>query len=141
MTEDFSNTAPGMADARTGATIGDTIVAAIGELVRLVLRHWNLAGAELAASGAGLGVAAGLTVGALLLAFIAAMLILTGAALALAIVMPLWLAFLCVGGATLLAAGVLLMLARARTRECSLIPRRTLASLRRQIAELGEPFA
>lgn len=130
--------APG---ARSGATIGDTIVAAVGELVRLILRHWTLAAAELAASGAELGAAAGLMIGALLLAFIAAMLILTGAALALAMVIPLWLAFLCVGGAALLAAGAMLMLARARSRDCTLVPRRTLASLRRHLSELGEPFA
>jgi hypothetical protein len=140
MTEDGSHSAPGDAGSRAGATIGDTIVVAIGELVRLILQHWSLAGAEWAATGARLGAAAGLTIGALVLAFIAAILILAGAALALAIVMPVWLAFLCVGGATLLAAGLLLLLARARSKDCTLVPRRTLASLRKHLAELGEPF-
>ena len=50
------------------------------------------------------------------------------------------LAFLCVGGATLLAAGILLLLARARSRDCTIVPRRTLASLRKHLAEFGEPF-
>jgi hypothetical protein len=58
----------------------------------------------------------------------------------LAIVMPIWLAFLCVGGATMLAAGLLLVLARARSRGCTLVPRRTLESLRKHLAELAEPF-
>jgi hypothetical protein len=144
MTDDGSDSAPGRtsgaAGSRASATIGDSIVAAIGELVRLILQHWSLAGAELTASGASAGAAAGLTIGALLLAFIAAILILTGAALALAIVMPMWLAFLCVGAATMLAAGLLLMRARARLRDCTLVPRRTLASLRKHLAELGGPF-
>jgi hypothetical protein len=140
MTDNGSNPAPGVAGSRARATIADTIAAAIGELVQLILQHWSLAGAEWAATGARFGAAAGLTIGAVLLAFIAAILILAGAALALALVLPVWLAFLCVGGATLLAAGILLMLARARSRECTLVPRRTLASLRKHLAELGEPF-
>jgi hypothetical protein len=140
MTENTPNSPPGAAGSRVRVTIGDTLAAAIGELVRLILQHFSLAGAELAASGAGLGTAAGLTIGALLLAFIGAILILAGAALALAIVMPIWLAFLCVGTATLLVAGLLLVLARARSRGCTLVPRRTLASLRKHLAELAEPF-
>src|SRR5712692_3269496 len=88
MTEDGSNSTPGEADPLARATIGDTIAAAIGELVRLILQHWSLAGAEWAATGAQLGAAAGLTIGAVLLAFIAAIFILAGAALALAIVLP-----------------------------------------------------
>ena len=43
--------------------------------------------------------------------------------------------------ATLLAAGLLLMLARARSRGCTIVPRRTLASLRKHLAEIAEPFA
>jgi putative superfamily III holin-X len=140
MTELGPNPPPGAAGSGARATIGDTLAIAIGELVRLILQHGRLAGAELAASGAGLGMAAGLTIGALMLAFIGAILVLAGAALALAIVMPIWLAFLCVGGATMLAAAVLLVLARARSRGCTLVPRRTLASLRRHLAELAEPF-
>jgi hypothetical protein len=106
----------------------------------LIVQHWSLAGAELAASGATVGAAAGLTIGAVLLGFIGAILILAGAALALATLMPVWLAFLCVGAATMLAAGLLLMRARARSRDCTLVPRRTFASLRKHLAELGEPF-
>src|ERR1700693_460056 len=108
MTDNGSNPAPGAAGPRARATIGDTIAAAIGELVRLILQHWSLAGAEWAATCARFGAAAGLTIGAVPLVFIAAVLILAGAARALAIVLPVWLAFLCVGGATLLAAGILL---------------------------------
>jgi hypothetical protein len=140
MTENSPNSPPGATGSRARTTIADTLASAIGELVRLILQHCRLAGAELAASGTGLGAAAGLTIGALLLAVIGAILVLAGAALALAIVMPIWLAFLCVGGATLMAAGLFLVLARARSRGCTLVPRRTLASLRKHLAELAEPF-
>ncbi len=119
-------------------TIGDRIAAALGDFVRLILQHWVLARAELAAGGAALGSATLFVILALLLVGVALILLLAGAALALAIVLPIWVSFLCIGAATLAAAGLLLLLARARSRRCSLVPHRAIASLQTHLAELGE---
>ncbi|HEX3952314.1 MAG TPA: phage holin family protein [Stellaceae bacterium] len=108
-----------------------------GLIVKLLLQHWNLATAEWADSAGRLGTAALFAVIAVLLGFVALILLFAGGALALALVMPLWAAFLAVGGAMILAAIVLLLLARAQSRRCTLVPHRALASLSRQASELG----
>ncbi len=140
MTGDDPDPAASAGGSAARASIGDRAAAALGPLVRLILQHCALARAEFAASGAGLGAASLLAIVAVPLALIALTLLLVGAALALALVMPIWASFLCVGAATMAAAGLLLLLARARSRYCSLVPRRALASLRKQLAELGEQW-
>lgn len=122
-------------------TAGDPIAAVIGGLVRLLLQHWTLACAEIADSSAGLGMATLFILAALLTGFLAMALLLSGAALALAIVVPVWLAFLLVGGATMLAAGGFLLLARRQSRRCALVPHRALVSLRKNLTELAEQWS
>jgi hypothetical protein len=117
--------------------LSGAITAALAEFVRLLMQHWALAQAEMADGGASFALAALFTMAALLVALLGLTLMLAGAALALAVVVPVWLAFLLVGGATALAAGGLLLLARRQSRRSTLLPRRAMASLRRNIADLG----
>jgi uncharacterized membrane protein YqjE len=111
--------------------------AVIAETVRLLLQHWALARAELADSRANLGLAVLLVVAALLTAVFGMVLLLTGVALGIAIFMPAWAAFLSVCAATVLLAGILLLWARTCSRRFSLIPRRAVASLQKDAAELA----
>ena len=116
---------------------GEPIAAIVGEFVRLIVRHWDLARAELADSGAGLGLAVLYTLAALLVGILALTIVVAGIALAVAIILPAWLAFLLVGGATGLAAVVLLLLARRQSRRCVLVPRRAIASLQQNLSDLA----
>lgn len=118
--------------------LGATIAAIVTEFARLLAQHWALARAELVDSGIALGVAGVAAVAALVVAFLGAAMLLAGAALALALVVPLWAAFAIIGAAALLIAGGLLLFARARSRRCTPVPRRAIASLRQNLVELGE---
>jgi hypothetical protein len=120
-----------------GSAEGESIVAIVGEFVRLIMRHWDLARAELADSGAGLGLAALYTLAALLVGILALTILLAGVALALATVLPLWAAFLLVGAATASGAIGLLLLARRQSRRCALLPHRAIASLQQNLSELA----
>ena len=137
MTDNEPHSTPGAAGFRESSDLGDAIAAAIGQFVRLVLQHWRLAEAEWADSSAGFAAATLLTTAALLVGFIALMLLLTGAALTLALVVPIWLSFLAVGTTTMAAAGALFIIARIQSKRCILIPRRTLASLHKQLDAIG----
>ena len=121
-------------------TTAETLSVVAREFVQLMLQHLTLAGAELAESGAGGGWAIVTTAIALLVGFIGLILLLAGAALALAIVLPLWAAFLSVGAATLLTATGFFLFARAQSRRCTLVPQRALASLRQNLSDLGEQW-
>jgi hypothetical protein len=112
MTDNDPHSTAGAAGFRESSHVGDAVAAAIGEFVRLVLQHWKLAGAEWADSSAGFAAAALLTTAALLVGFIALMLLLTGAALTLALIVPIWLSFLAVGATVMAAAGALFIIAR-----------------------------
>lgn len=118
--------------------LGATIAAVAADFARLLTQHWSLARAELIDSGIALGVASLSAVAALVIAFLGVAMLLAAAALALALVVPLWAAFAIVGGAALLLSGGLLLFARARSRRCTPVPRRAIASLQQNLVELGD---
>jgi putative superfamily III holin-X len=131
---------PGSGHVEAGVASADAIAAVVREFIQLTLQHFALAGAELAESGAGLGWAAALSIIAFLVGFVGLILLCAGGALALALVLPSWAAFLLVGGAILLAAGGLFLFARAQSRRCTLVPERAIASLRQNLSDLGEQW-
>jgi hypothetical protein len=124
-------------EQQQGGAGGESIAAIVREFVRLIVRHWDLAQAELADSGAGLGLAIFYALAALLVGILAAAIVLAGVALALAMILPLWLAFLAVGAAAMVMALGLLLLARRQRRRCVVLPRRAIASLRQNLSELA----
>lgn len=140
MADRESQPAPGSAepDPPSDIGLGSTIGLIVTELARLIAQHWALARAEMAASGAALGRTGIFALGGVVTAFLGLAMVLSGAALALALVVPQWLAFLIVGAAVLLLAGGLGLLARAQSRRCAAMPHRAIASLQKNLAELGD---
>jgi uncharacterized membrane protein YqjE len=138
MSADNGPRTPRAESSDENATGVGLIAALFRELLRLILQHVTLAGAELAESGAALGMASVLAIAALMTGFAAIMLLLVAAALALAVTIPIWLAFFLVAAGALLGAAGLWLLARAYARRCSLVPHRAVASLHRQLTEIGE---
>lgn len=128
-------------EQQQGGAGGESIAAIVGEFVRLIAQHWDLAQAELADSGAGIGRAILYALAALLVGIIALVILLAGVALALAIILPPWLAFLAVGAAAMLMTLGLLLMARRQSRRCAFLPRRAIASLRRNLSELAEEWS
>lgn len=135
--ESQSASGPGGSRPIDAIGLSNTIGAVVTEFARLLAQHWALARAEMADSGAALGRTGLFTVAAIVIAFLGIAMLLAGAALSLAIVVPLWLAFLLVGAAALLIAAGLLLLARAQSRRCAAVPHRAIASLQKNLAELG----
>jgi hypothetical protein len=131
---------PTSGHVEAGVASVDAVAAVVREFVQLILQHVALAGAELAESSAGLGWATAFSIIAFLVGFVGLILLCAGGALALALVLPIWSAFLLVGGAILLAAGGLFLFARAQSRRCTLVPERALASLRQNLSDLGEQW-
>src|SRR5262245_59714978 len=86
------------------------------QISRLVRDEFRLAQAELRQKGRSAGVGAGMLGGSGVMAFYGGATLVATAILALAIVLPDWLAALIVGAALLLIAGVLALVGRSRVR-------------------------
>ncbi|MEJ5914067.1 phage holin family protein [Pseudokineococcus sp. 1T1Z-3] len=121
-----------MADDRT---VGQLVVAVKRDVTALVRSEVALAKAELKDDVKAGGVGAGLFGGAAFLGLVAFLFLLVGGALALALVLPEWAAFLVVGGALLLLAGVLALVGKASLSKVSK-PERTIATAQESVQAL-----
>lgn len=116
-------------------TVGQLVVDIKRDLTDLVKTEVALAKAELADDAKAAGIGAGLFAGAALFGFFALMLLLVGAALALALVLPEWAAFLVVGGVLVLLAGVLALVGKGRISKVK-APERTIATAKSSVQAL-----
>jgi uncharacterized membrane protein YqjE len=108
----------------------------ISQLVRNELR---LAQAELTRKGKHAGIGAGLFGGAGLVALYGVAALLATAVLALALVMPAWLASLIVAVVLLVVAGILAIIGRRQVKQATPpVPRRTVDSVKQDIDTVTE---
>lgn len=115
------------------------LLADLAEQIRTLLRlELALFKAELAEKLQRLGFGLAAVAAGAVLAFSGWLALLAAAVLALAIVLPPWLAALIVGIVTLLVAGLLLLLGKRWLDAKSLVPRRSLSSLKQDEAWVGE---
>lgn len=106
---------------------------------RLLRDELRLAQAELSHKAKKAGVGAGMFATAAVLALFGLGVVVTTAILALALVLPAWLAALIVAVVLLAAAGIAAMLGRRRFSQAgALKPERTIESLKRDIDEVKE---
>ncbi len=104
-----------MADTGLGHALSETIA----DLSRLAKLEAALASRKLKVSARAAGIGSVMVAGGLVFALFGLLLLLVTAALALAIVLPLWASFLIVGGGVVVVAGVLMMAAVAFFRRAS----------------------
>ena len=140
----------GPADAHerlAGLPAADLVRLATEQINTLVRAELELARLELSEKGKRAGIGAGLLGGAGGMAFFGAAVLITTAILALALVLPAWLAALLVGVALLLMAGLLALLGRTQIqRAMPLVPaeavrglRTDLRTVRTAVVERGRP--
>ncbi|MFX4273995.1 phage holin family protein [Propionibacteriaceae bacterium Y1685] len=107
--------------------VGD-IVKNISEDVKVLVRgEVELAKAELIPPAKSAGIGAGMFAGAGVLALYALGILLIGGALALALVVPPWAAFLIVGGIILLICGILALIGKASMNKAKFSTDKTVA--------------
>ena len=124
-------TVPTQADPTIGALVHD-LTTQLPELVRAEIR---LAQAEIAEKGKRAGIGIGMFGAAGLLAFFGAATLVTTVVLALALLVPAWLAALLVTIVLLAAAGVLALRGRSKVQEASPpVPERAVAGVKEDIA-------
>jgi len=108
------------------------------EAILLIRQEMTLLKTELSEKFSQAGQGIGLLVAGGVLAFSAWLVLLAAAVLGLALVLPPWLAALIVGLAVLAIGGVLLFIGKKRLEPGSLVPQRTLRSLREDQTWLTE---
>ncbi|WP_375422933.1 phage holin family protein [uncultured Friedmanniella sp.] len=132
-------TALGSANSTVQPSLGELVGSISTDLTRLVRDEMRLAQAEVAdkAKKAGVGVGAFGAAGVLALYGIGVLL--AAAVLALALVLPGWLAALIVGVVVLLVAGVAALVGKKKVNEAAPpVPTRTVASVKTDVAEIKE---
>ena len=130
MTEPTLSTAPG-ADPTLGALVHQ-LTTQVPDLIRSELR---LAQSEIAESGKRAGLGIGMFSAAGLLAFFGFGTVVTTAVLALALVVPGWLAALIVAIVLFAGAGVLALMGKSKVQEATPIqPERAVAGIKEDIA-------
>jgi hypothetical protein len=115
--------------------LGDIVKSITGDVKQLVRDEVQLAKSELVPAAKNAGIGAGMFGAAGYFAICALSVLYFAAAFGLATVMPEWLAFLIVGVALLLIAGVLGLVGFVLVRKVK-APQRTIASAQATIAEL-----
>ena len=122
-------------NASTGQLIGQLTE----QISRLVRDEARLAQAEVAQKAKKLGVGAGLFGGAGLVAFFGVAALITAVILALALVLPAWLAALIVGVVLLVVAGVLALVGKKDVQKGSPpVPTEAISSIKTDIATVKE---
>jgi hypothetical protein len=126
---------PGPENASTGQLIGQLTE----QISRLVRDEARLAQAEVTQKAKKLGVGAGLFGGAGLVAFFGLAALITAAILALALVVPAWLAALIVGVVLLAVAGVLALIGKKDVQKGSPpVPTEAISSIKTDIETVKE---
>jgi uncharacterized membrane protein YqjE len=121
------------------SSVGDLVKAMSADLSRLVRDELQLAQVELSAKAKTAGVGIGAFGGAGVLAFYGVAVLLAAAVLALALVLPAWLAALIVGVVVLAIAGVAALIGKKKVSEAApAVPERTVASVKEDVAEIKE---
>ncbi len=116
-------------------SVGQLVVAVKRDLLALVKSEVALAKAEIAGEAKTAGIGAGMFAGAALFGFLALVFLLVAGSLALALVLPTWAAFLVVGGALLLLAGLLALVGKSRVSKVGK-PERTVRTAQGSVAAL-----
>ncbi|NEK84562.1 phage holin family protein [Blastococcus saxobsidens] len=130
-----ADVAPLPENASTGQLIGQLTE----QISRLVRDEARLAQAEVTQKAKKLGVGAGLFGGAGLVAFFGVAALITAAILALALVLPAWLAALIVGVVLLAVAGVLALMGKKDVQQGSPpVPTEAIAGVKTDIATVKE---
>jgi hypothetical protein len=93
--------------------------ATVSDVARLMKLEAALASQKLKGSAQAAGIGAAVAVGGLIFALFGLLLLLVAGAMGLALVLPLWAAFLVVGGGAVILAGVLVMVALGALRRAS----------------------
>ncbi|MEV0646702.1 phage holin family protein [Phytomonospora sp. NPDC050363] len=121
------------------ASTAELVRRATEQMSHLIRDELALARAEMAHKGRSAGLGIGLFGGGGLLALYGLGVLLAAAVLALALVMPAWLAALLVGVAVLVVAGILALVGRSRVKEAvPLKPTETAESVQADIDEIKE---
>jgi hypothetical protein len=138
MTEPTGSAAPG-SPAPADASVGDLIKAMSVDLSRLVRDEIQLAQTEISAKVKQAGVGVGAFGGAGVLALYGIAVLIAAAVLGLALVLPPWLAALIVGIVVLAIAGVVALVGKKKVSEAApVVPERTVASVKEDVAEIKE---
>jgi hypothetical protein len=120
-------------------SIAELVKLASEQISRLVRDEMRLAQAELAVKGKHAGIGIGLFSGAGVFVFYGVGVVLATIILALALVMPAWLAALIVAVALFLVAGIMALIGRGQVRRASPpVPETAVASVRQDIATVTE---
>ena len=93
--------------------------ATVSDVARLMKLEAALASQKLKGSAQAAGIGAAVAVGGLIFALFGLLLLLVAGAMGLAVVLPLWAAFLVVGGGAVILAGALVMVALRALRRAS----------------------
>ena len=136
MTEPTGSAAPG-GPTPADASLGDLIKAMSADLSRLVRDEIQLAQTEISAKVKQAGVGVGAFGGAGVLALYGIAALIAAAVLGLAVVLPPWLAALIVGIVVLAVAGVVALVGKRKVSEAApVVPERTVASVKEDVAEI-----
>lgn len=132
-------TALGATNGPADRSLGDLVSSVSTDLSRLVRDEMRLAQAEVTAKAKKAGVGVGAFGAAGVLALYAFGVLLAAAVLALALVLPGWLAALIVGVVVLLVAGVAALIGKNKVDEATPpVPTRAVASVKTDVAEIKE---
>jgi hypothetical protein len=138
MTEPTGSGAPG-SPAPVDASLGDLVKAMSADLSRLVRDEIQLAQTEITAKAKQAGVGVGAFGGAGVLALYGVGVLIAAAVLGLSVVLAPWLAALIVGIVVLAAAGVVALVGKKKVSEAApVVPERTVASVKEDVAEIKE---
>jgi hypothetical protein len=127
----------GAADAH--ASVGQLVQQASRQLTDLVRAEMRLAQTEMTQKGKRFGTGGGMLAAAGVFGFLALATLIGAAVAAIAMELPLWASALIIGGALLLITAVMALVGRAMIRKATpAAPRRTMASMRTDVAEIKE---
>ncbi|WP_166020547.1 phage holin family protein [Streptomyces chilikensis] len=127
----------GGADAH--ASVGQLVQQASRQLTDLVRAEMRLAQTEMTQKGKRFGAGGGMLAAAGVFGFLALATLVTAAVAAIAAELPLWASALIIAGALLLITAVMAMVGRSMIRKATpAAPRRTMASVRTDVAEIKE---
>lgn len=127
-------------DSPLQPTLGELIGTLTQQLTSLVKGEVELLKAQVAEKGKSMGVGIGLFVGAGLMAFFAAAVLITTVILALSNVLPAWLAALIVGVALLLLAGILAFIGKKQLDKAGEVKPDAVANIKQDIEIVKDGF-
>ncbi len=121
-------------DVEVNRPLGSILQDLAGDLTAIVRSEIRLAKAEITVEAKQFAHALPIAVGGAVLGLFAVGLLLTTILLAIALVLPSWLAALIVFVGTAVVAGILLAIGRARLRRINVVPEKTVDSLKENAA-------